>query len=63
MKLSTSLIKLLKIIFVPLGAYLLGIKTKDNEKLKDENAKLKEYENIEDGEHSINDTYNARMWK
>lgn len=63
MKLLTSLIELLKIIFVPLGAYLLGIKTKDNEKLKDENAKLKEYENIEDGEHSINDTYNARMWK
>lgn len=63
MKLLTSLIELLKIIFVPLGAYLLGIKTKDNKKLKDENAKLKEYENIEDGEHSINDTYNARMWK
>lgn len=63
MKLLTSLIELLKIIFVPLGAYLLGIKIKDNEKLKDENAKLKEYENIEDGEHSINDTYNARMWK
>ena len=63
MQLLTSLIELLKIIFVPLGAYLLGSKTKDNEKLKDENAKLKEYESIEDGEHSANDAYNARMWK
>jgi len=63
MQLLTSLIELLKIIFVPLGAYLLGSKTKDNEKLKDENAKLKEYENIEDSEHSANDAYNARLWK
>ncbi len=37
--------------------------TKENEKLKDENEKLKKYDSIENGEHSANDAYNARLWK
>lgn len=63
MQLITSILELLKAIFVPLGAYLLGTKTKENEKLKDENEKLKKYDSIENGEHSANDAYNARLWK
>ena len=63
MQLLSLFLELLKQLFVPLGAYFLGTKTKENEKLKEENATLKEYESIESGEHSINDTYDARLWK
>lgn len=62
MQLLSLFLEVLKQLFVPLGAYTLGKKTKENEQLKEENAKLKEYDNIENGEHSVNDIYDAGMW-
>ena len=47
MQLLSLFLELLKQLFVSLGAYFLGTKTKENEKLKEENATLKEYESIE----------------
>lgn len=63
MQLLSLFLEVLKQLFVQLGAYTLGKKTKENEQLKEENAKLKEYDNIENGEHSVNDVYDARVWK
>ncbi len=63
MQLLSLFLEVLKQLFVPLGAYTLGKKTKENEDLKEENAKLKEYDSIENGEHSVNDVYDARVWK
>ncbi|MDY0194386.1 MAG: hypothetical protein RBR93_12830 [Aliarcobacter butzleri] len=63
MQLLEAILDFIKSVIMPWVAYKLGSKTKENEKLKDENAKLKEYESIENGEHSVNDAYNARMWK
>lgn len=62
MQLLSLFLEVLKQLFVPLGAYTFGKKTKENEQLKEENAKLKEYDSIENSEHSVNDIYDAGMW-
>lgn len=43
--------------------FIVGRKSKELEELKDENEKLKKYQDIENGEHSSVDAYNARLWK
>lgn len=56
-------IKFLKEIFPSLLAYKAGSDAKENQQLREENEKLKKYQNI-DGEHiDINDVYNSRLWK
>lgn len=53
----------LKEVVPTLTSFFVGRKSKELEQLKDENEKLKEYKSIDDGEHSSNDAYNARLWK
>jgi len=62
MEIVTTLLNFIKTLFVPIGAYIFGKKTKENEQLKAENEKLKEYKNIDDDEYCANDVYDARMW-
>ena len=57
------LIKFLNELFVPLLAYKAGKDSGENKQLKDDNEKLKEYENINVGEHSSDDAYNARLYE
>ncbi len=63
MEALTAFIKLIGKLFIPISAYFAGKKAKDNENLKAENEKLKKYKDIDDGEHSSNDAYNAGLWK
>lgn len=58
-----TFINFLKEVFPSLLAYKAGGDAKDKEQLKVDNEKLKEYDNIENGEHSVNDAYNSRLWK
>ena len=57
------LFNFLKEVAPTLTTFIVGRKSKELEQLKDENKKLKEYQEIDDGEHSSNDAYNARLWK
>lgn len=62
MEIVTTLLNFIKTLFVSIGAYKFGKKTKENEQLKAENEKLKKYKNIDDDEYCANDVYDARMW-
>ena len=53
----------LKEVVPTLTTFVVGRKSKELEQVKDENKKLKEYKEIDDGEHSSNDAYNAGLWK
>ncbi len=51
-----------KEVIPTLTSFIVGRKSKELEQLKDENEKLKKYEDIENDEHSSNDIYNSRVW-
>jgi len=53
----------LKEVMPTLTSFIVGRKSKELEQLKDENEKLKKYEDIENSEHSSNDIYTSGMWK
>ena len=57
------LVNFLKEVLPTLTTFMIGRKSKELEQLKDENKKLKQYQDI-DGEHiNIDDIYNAGLWK
>ena len=53
----------LKEVIPTLTTFMVGRKSKELENLKDENEKLKKYDEIESDEHSSDDVYTAGMWK
>ncbi len=62
MELLTALLSLVKQLFIPISAYFTGKKAKENEQLKDENKKLKEYKKIDDREIHISEVYDEKAW-
>lgn len=55
---------LLKEVLPTLTTFMVGRKSKELENIKDENEKLKKYQEIDDNsESSADDAYNAGMWK
>lgn len=57
------LFSFIKEVLPTFTTFMVGRKSKELEQIKDENEKIKKYEDIEAGEHSSNDAYNARLWK
>jgi len=57
------LLGFLKEVVPTLTTFIVGRKSKELEQLKDENDKLKKYDDIENDEHSLNDVYTSSMWK
>ena len=57
-----TILKLLKEFVPAILAYYAGRGSKEKEQLKEENEKLKDYKDIDDGEHSVNDAYNASLY-
>jgi hypothetical protein len=57
------LLDFLKEVVPTLTTFIVGRKSKELEQLKDENDKLKKYDDIENDEHSLNDVYTSSMWK
>ena len=62
MEILAALINLIKQLFVPVSAYIAGKKSKENEQLKTENKKLKEYKNIDDKDILISEVYDEKAW-
>lgn len=62
MEILAALINLIKQLFVPVSAYIAGKKSKENEQLKTENKKLKEYKNIDDKDIHISEVYDEKAW-
>ncbi len=57
------LLGFLKEVVPTVTTFIVGRKSKELEQLKDENDKLKKYDDIETDEHSLNDVYTSSMWK
>lgn len=57
------LLQFLKEIFVPVLAYKVGSDAKENETIKAENETLEEYEKINADNVTVNDAYDAGMYK
>lgn len=57
------LLRFLKEIFVPVLAYKAGSDAKENETIKAENETLEEYEKINADNVTVNDAYDAGMYK
>lgn len=62
MELLSAIIKLIEKLFIPISAYVAGKKSKENEQLKDENKKLKEYKKIDDKDIQISEVYDEKAW-
>lgn len=62
MEVLAAIINLIKQLFVPVSAYIAGKKSKENEQLKTENKKLKDYKKIDDKEVHINEVYDENNW-
>lgn len=62
MELLAAFINLIKQLFVPVSAYIAGKKSKENQQLKDENKKLKEYKKIDDKEVHVSEVYDETNW-
>ena len=55
---------LLKEVLPTLATFMVGRKSKELEDVKDENDKLKKYQEIDDSsESSADDAYTARLWE
>jgi len=53
-----------KEVLPTLAVFIVGRKSKELENVKDENEKLKKYQEIDnDDEHSSDDTYTSSLWK
>jgi len=57
------LFSFLKEVVPTIVTFIAGKKSKELEDIKDENKKLKKYNDIDEDEYSSNDAYNARMWE
>jgi hypothetical protein len=57
------LMQFIKEIFVPVLAYKAGADAKENETIKAENETLKKYEDINADNITVNDAYDAGMYK
>lgn len=58
------IINFLKEALPTLTTFIVGRKSKELENVKDENEKLKKYQEIDDNDqHSSNDAYTASLWK
>jgi len=54
----------LKEVLPTLTTFMVGRKSEELENLKDENDKLRKYQEIDDDdEYSSNDAYTASLWK
>ncbi len=54
----------LKEVLPTFTTFMVGRKSKELENVKDENAKLRKYQEIDDNsESSADDAYTASMWK
>lgn len=62
MEILSAIINLISKLFVPISAYFAGKKSKENEQLKDENKKLKEYKNIDNKDIQISEVYDEKAW-
>lgn len=62
MDILLAIIDFVKSIFIPVAAYRAGKKSEENEHLKDENKKLKEYKKIDDKEIQVNEVYDHNNW-
>lgn len=62
MEILLAIINFVKELFVPVGAYVAGKKSKENDQLKAENKKLKEYKKIDDKEIQVNEVYDESNW-
>lgn len=62
MEILTVILNLVGKLFVPIGAFFAGKKAKENEQLKTENKKLKEYKKVDDKEIQVNEVYDAQNW-
>lgn len=62
MDILTAVIELIGKLFIPISAFFTGKKVKENEQLKEENTKLKEYKKIDDREIQSSEVYNAKDW-
>lgn len=62
MEILSAIINLISKLFIPISAYIVGKKSKENEQLKDENKKLKEYKKIDDKDIHISEVYDETNW-
>lgn len=62
MEILSAILNLISKMFVPISAYFAGKKSKENEQLKDENRKLKEYKKIDDKDIHISEVYVETNW-
>lgn len=62
MEVLAAFINLVKQLFVPVSAYFAGKKSEENEQLKDENKKLKEYKKIDEKDIQVNEVYDESNW-
>lgn len=57
------LLGFLREVLPTLTTFIVGRKSKELEDIRDENRKLKKYEDIDNDEPTRDDVYNAGMWK